>query len=162
MTTELPSSNKNKSKPSPPEKNFESTSDQASELSILNTNTDKFQSMMESNNSTLKSEILSSFKVELNHTSIRNNNDLSLKISNDLDKHVMQFQSYLMNSVKELVTERSLLGTSSTPPTNVTSLTMLLTTSSPPMQVFPSSQHPKDIIPPQIAPPRFMTQVPLP
>ena len=41
LTTDLPSSNK-KSKPSSPDKKNESTSDQASELSTLDTNTDKF------------------------------------------------------------------------------------------------------------------------
>ena len=62
--TEFPSSTEKKLKPSSPDKNNEFTSDQASELSTLDTNTDKFQSMIEINNSTLQSEILSSFKVE--------------------------------------------------------------------------------------------------
>ena len=140
--TEFLSSNKKKSKPSPPDKTNESTSDQASELSTLDTNTDKFQSMMGINNSTLKSEILSSFKAELNNTLTSNNYALSLKISNDVDNKFMQFQSYLMNLVKELVTEMNLLRTSSIPSTNVPSPTMLPPSSSPPMQVFPSSQHP--------------------
>ena len=48
--TDFPSSNKKKSKPSPPDKNNDSNGDQASELSIVDTNTDKFQSMMEINN----------------------------------------------------------------------------------------------------------------
>ena len=123
--------------------------------------------MMETNNSTLKSEILNNFKAELNDTLQRNNNALSLKLSNDLDQKFMQFQSYLMNSVKELVTEMSLLRTSSNPPTNVTSPATLPPTSSPPMQVFPTSQNPggyslpKDIIPPQFSPPQFMTQASL-
>ena len=43
-------------------KDNESTSDQASELRTLDTNTDKFQSMMELNNSTLKSEIIGNFE----------------------------------------------------------------------------------------------------
>ena len=98
--------------------------------------------MMEINNSTLKSEILSSFKAKFNDTLTSNNNALSLQISNDLDNKFIQFQSYLMNSVKELVTEMSILHTSSTPPPNATSPIMLPPTSSPPMQVFPSSQHP--------------------
>ena len=59
-------------------KNNKSTSDQASELSTLDTNIDKSQSMMELNNSTLKSEILYSFKTELNDIT-SNNNALSLK-----------------------------------------------------------------------------------
>ena len=59
--------------------------------------------MMEINNSILKSEIISSFKVELNDTLTSNNNALSLKMSNDLDNKFIQFQSYLVNSVKELV-----------------------------------------------------------
>ena len=117
--------------------------------------------MIELNNSTLKSEILSSFKTESNDTLTSNNNALSLKISNDLDNKFMQFQSYLMNSVKKLVTKMSLLRTLSTPPTNVSSPTMLSPTSSPKMQVFPSSQHPGGfIIPPQFYPTQFMTQAP--
>ena len=60
--------------------------------------------MMEKNNSTLKSEILSNFKSELNDTLQRNNNALFTKLSNNLDQKFMQFQSYLMKSVKELVT----------------------------------------------------------
>ena len=117
--------------------------------------------MMEINNSTLKSEILSGFKAELNDTLTSNNNALSLKISNDLDNKFMQFQSYLMNSVKELVTEMSLLRTLSTPLTNVTSPAILPPTSSPPIQVFPFSQHPGGyIIPPQLSPPQLTTQTP--
>ena len=85
---------------------------------------------------------LSNFKAELNDTLTSNNNALSLKISNGLDNKCMQFQSYLMNSVKELVTETSLFHTSSTPPTNEPSPTILPPTSFLPMQVFPSSQHP--------------------
>ena len=118
----------------------------------LDTNTDKFQSLMETNNSKLKSEIINNFKSELNDTLQRNNNALSTKLSNDLDQKFMQFQSYLMNLVKELVTEMSLLRTSSNPPTNVTSPATLPPTSSPPMQVFLTSQNPggyswpKDII----------------
>ena len=102
--TDFPSSNKNKSKPSPPDKNNDSNGDQASEISTLDTHTDKFQSMIETNSSTLKSEILSNFKSELNNTLQRNINTLSIKLSHDLDQKFMQFQSYLMNSVKELVT----------------------------------------------------------
>ena len=133
-----------KSKPSPSDKNNESTSDQASELSTLDTNTDKFQSMMEINKSTLKIEILSRFKSELNDTLASNNNVLSQKISNDLDNKFMQVQPYLMNSVKQLVTA------------NVTSPAMLPPTSSPPMQVFPSSQHPGGyILLLQFSPPQF-------
>lgn len=82
--------------------------------------------MMEINNSTLKSEILSSFKAKFNDTLTSNNNALSLQISNDLDNKFIQFQSYLMNSVKELVTEMSLLRTLSTPLTNVKSLTNII------------------------------------
>ena len=48
-------SRQKKSKPSPPNKNNESTSDQASELPTLDTNTDTFQSMIETNISRLKS-----------------------------------------------------------------------------------------------------------
>ena len=120
--------------------------------------------MMESNNSTLKSEMLSNFKSELNDTLQRNNNTLSTKLSNDLDQKFMQFQSYLMKSVKELVTEMSLLHTSSKSPTNVSSPTTILPTPSPPMQASPNSQNPggyswqKYIIPPQFSPPKFMTQ----
>ena len=75
----------------------------------------------------------------------------------------MQFQSYLMNPVKELITEMSLLRTSSNPPTNVSSPTKLPPTSSPLLQVSLISQNPggyswqKDIIPPQFSPPQFMT-----
>ena len=86
---------------------------------------------MKINNSTLISEILSRFKAELNDTLTSNNNTLSLKISNDLDNKFMQFQSYLMNPVKGLVTEMSLLRTSSTPPTNALSPDML-----PPTQKY--------------------------
>ena len=86
--------------------------------------------MMEIHKSTLKIEILSCFTSELNDTLANNNNVLSQKISNDLDNKFMQVQPYLMNSVKQLVTA------------NVTSPAMLPPTSSPPMQVFPSSQHP--------------------
>ena len=42
--------------------------------------------MMETTNSTLKSEILSNFKSEFNDTLQRNNNALSTKLSNDIDK----------------------------------------------------------------------------
>ena len=42
--------------------------------------------MMENNNSNLQSDILDSIKVELQDTLTRNNNDLSLKISTDLDQ----------------------------------------------------------------------------
>ena len=111
LNTEFPSSTKNKSKPFPPDKNNESTSGQACELSTLDTHTDKFQSMMEINNSTLKSEIISSFKAELNDILTSNNNALSLKISSDLDNKFIHFKSYLVNSVKELVIEMSLLRT---------------------------------------------------
>ena len=131
--TDFPSSNKKKSKPSPPDKNNDSNGDQASEFSTLDTNTDKFQSMMETNNSTLKSEILSNFKSEFNDTLQRNNNALSTKLSNDIDQKFMQFQSYLMKSVKELVTEMSLLHTSSNPPTNASSPATLPPSSPPPL-----------------------------
>ena len=77
---------KNILKPSPPNKNNEFTSDQASELSTLDTHTDKFHSTMETNNLSLKSEILNKFRKELNDTLARNNNALSLKISNDLEQ----------------------------------------------------------------------------
>ena len=50
--------------------------------------------MMKNNNSNLQSDILDSFKVELQDTLTRNNNDLSLKISTDLDQQFLQFQSY--------------------------------------------------------------------
>ena len=123
--------------------------------------------MMETNNSTLKSEIIINFKSELNDTLQRNNNTLFTKLSNDLDQKFMQFQSYLMKSVKELVTEISQLRTSSNPPTNVSAPTTLPPISSPPLQVSPTSQNPggyslqKDIIPPQFSPPQFMTQASL-
>ena len=107
--------------------------------------------MMATDNSSLKSEILNNFKKELNDTLTNNNNTLSLKTSNDLDHKSMQFQSYLTTSVKELVTEMILLRTSTTPPSNITH-TILPPSTSPPIQVYPSSQHPggypwpKDII----------------
>ena len=72
-----------------------------------------------------------------------------------------------MKSVKELVTEMSLLRTSSNPPINVSSPATLPPTSSPPLQVSPTSQNPggyswqKDIIPPQFSPPQFMMQASL-
>ena len=104
-TTDFPSSYKKKSKPFLSDKNNKSTSDQASELSTLDTNIDKCQSMIENNNSTLKSEILYSFKTELNETLKNNDTSLSLKISTDIDNKLMKLQSYLMTLVKELVTE---------------------------------------------------------
>ena len=66
---------------------------QASALSTLNTNTDKFQSTIETNNSTVKSEILNSFKTEWNETLQNNKTVLSLQLSTDLDNKFMQFQS---------------------------------------------------------------------
>ena len=68
-----------------------------------------------------------------------------------------------MTLVKDLVTEMSILRTSTIPPSNVTP-TMLPFTTSPPLQVYPSSQHSggypwsKDIITLQFTPPQFTTQ----
>ena len=69
-----------KSKLSPSDKNNALTSDQASELSTLDTNIDKFQSMMENNNSNLKSEVLNRSKAKLHDNLTSNNSSFSLKI----------------------------------------------------------------------------------
>ena len=140
-TTDFPSPYKKTSKPFHPDKNNKSTSDQASELSTLDTNIDKCQSMIANNNSTLKSEILYRFKTELNETLKNNNTSLSLKISTDIDNKLMKLQSYLMTLVKELVTETSLLCASSSLSPNTNTSAMLPHNISPPIQKFPSSQH---------------------
>ena len=95
--------------------------------------------MMENNNSNLQSDILDSFKVELQDTLTRNNNDLSLKISTDLDQQFLQFQSYLMTLVKKLVTEMSLLRTSSYSPPNINTPTIYPPTVSSLIHTIPSS-----------------------
>ena len=97
---------------------------------------------MDTNNSTLKREVLNSFKAELHDALKSNNNALSQKSSTDLDQKCMQFQSYLMTSVKELVTEMSLLCTLSSPPSNLNIPTMLPPSISLLIQTFHSSQHP--------------------
>ena len=62
---------------------------------IVDTNADKFQSILEANNTTIKSGILSTFKIELQQTLNQNNNTLLLKISTDLDQKYIQFKIYL-------------------------------------------------------------------
>ena len=161
----FPSSRKNKSKLSPPDTINETTSDQASELFTLDMDTNKFQSMMEANNSFLKSDILTIFKSKLNETLTNNNNILSLKISTEIDKQCLQFQTHLMTAVKELVSEMSQLRTSSPPLPVVHPPSIFLSPFSPPIRAYPFSQHPggypwpKEIHPLlHLSPPQFMTQ----
>ena len=72
-TTDFPSFHKNKSKNYPPDSTNDSPCDQASELSTLNTNDEKIQSIMEVKKSSIKSDIMTSFKSELNETLTNNN-----------------------------------------------------------------------------------------
>ena len=88
-TIDFPSSHKKKSKSSPRNSTNDSPCDQASKLSTLDTNADKFQLIMEANNRSTKSDIMDSFKSKLNETLTNNNNALSWKISSVLDKKIM-------------------------------------------------------------------------
>ena len=121
---------------------------------------------MATNKTFIKSEIMASFKTKLTEILTNNNNTFSIKISSELDNKSMQFQKYLMTTVKEIVSEMSKIHTSTSLPPVVKPSSMISSSFNPPIHTFLSSQHPgyypwpKDTIPSHFSPSQFMSQPP--